>query len=119
LISKNEVEDRVRRIEVDDLRARQHAVQVLRERLPAAGRVAAPPEHLEVVDDDEAALLDVGAQRRSFAVAQRPPADLDDVRDRYLFRSGSSRVSTLTSSDRAPRKLMSFMIRIRFCSAIG
>src|SRR3989441_1174133 len=37
-----------------------------------------------IVDDYEAAFLDVGAQRRGLAVRERPPADLDDVRDRIL-----------------------------------
>ena len=102
-----------------NLRAGQHPIEVRRERLPSAGVVAAPAERLEVVDDDEAALLDVGAQRGGLAVGQRPPADLDDVRDRVLEQLRVVQRRTLKSSVCAPRKLMSFMIRIRFSSATG
>jgi hypothetical protein len=62
----------------------QHALHVRLERIPAAAVEAAPAEHFEVVDDDEAALLDVRAQRLRLAIRERPPADLDDVGDRIL-----------------------------------
>ena len=78
------VKDRMRHVHVEELHAGEDTVHVPLERVPAAGAVAAPADGLEVVDDDEAAFLDVGAQRGGARVAQRPPADFDDVCQRIL-----------------------------------
>ncbi len=78
----------MRRVHLEEADARQHALHVGGKRLPAAALDAAPAELLEVVDDDEAAFLDVGAQRRRLAIGQRPPSDLDDVRHRILEQRG-------------------------------
>ena len=78
----------MRRVHLEETNARQDALHVRGERLPSARFVAAPAEHLEVVDDDEAALLDVGAECGGFGLAQRPPSDFDDVRNRILEQFG-------------------------------
>jgi hypothetical protein len=48
----------------------------------------APARHLEIVDDDEPAFQDVGAQGGRFAIGERPPADFDDVGNRVSGERG-------------------------------
>ena len=73
---------------VEKLHVRQHAPHRLGERLPSAARQTAPAGRLEVVDEQESALLQIGAQPRGLAIGDGPPADLDDVRDRILEELG-------------------------------
>ena len=76
------MKDRMRRGHRHEARAWQHAPHVLLERSPTGA--AEISLGLEVVDDDEAALLHVGAEVRGLRVGHLPPADLDDVGDRIL-----------------------------------
>ena len=71
----------------------QHPLDVLFERIPsptahAGEAAAAEPGDLEIVDDEEAAFLKIGAQPLSFRVGHVPPSDFDDVRDRVLEELG-------------------------------
>jgi hypothetical protein len=67
----------------------QDTLDVLLERVPAAPAhageaAAAEPGDFEVVDDEEAALLQVRSEPLGFRIGHVPPADFDDVRDRIL-----------------------------------
>src|SRR5437899_1398543 len=74
------VEDRMRHVEVDDLRIGQHAAHL---RLEVAPMISA-----KVVDDDEAALLQIRAKRRRFIVGDVPAARLAEVDDGVLEELG-------------------------------
>src|SRR5262249_56385015 len=65
------------------------AVVALAQVLAATSRKSAKPSHFEVVDDDESALLHVGAERRGLAPRDCPPVGFDDVRDRVPARPGA------------------------------
>ena len=86
---------------------------------PSRRRDSAPAGRLEVVDEQEAALVQVGAQPRGFAIGDRPPADLDDVGDRVLEQLGIVERDGVDLVDVRPEELTSFMICIRLRSASG
>src|SRR5262245_48358382 len=64
------VKDRMARLEIVEADVGQHALHVRLERIPAGAPEIA--RHLEIVDDDESALLHVRAQARGLAIGQRP-----------------------------------------------
>src|SRR5262245_42256504 len=91
------VEDRKRGIERDEPPFGEHALHVALERLQPASPTrigTAPPESaepaapFEVVDDQKAALLQVGAKVGDLLLGHIPPVDLDDVRERVVEQLG-------------------------------
>ena len=74
----------MRDVHLEEAHVGQHAPHVVFEVLPAAAAAESRAADLEVVDDDEAALLEVLAQRGRFVVGHLPPPDFDDVGDGIL-----------------------------------
>jgi hypothetical protein len=117
------MKDGMRGPHFEEPRFRHHALHVVREDLPAraalVAEAAAKALRLEVVDDHEPTLPQIGAQRRRLAIGHHPPVGLDDVGDGTFEKIGSSSASVLISSVWGPRNVTSLMMRMRFCSASG